>query len=144
MYAKYIVFAFLLGISALLPAQSADQTRINIRIFPSQVLSIATAKDSQHAVINKHQNNDNKLVASNLYGYQIKLLNEEHTNTKLPETFNDKKNCSSESKLIFSQTSSSIDQKIPTSHLSAASKDLLNKCVTSENDRMLVYLIITQ
>jgi hypothetical protein len=144
MFAKYIVLAFLLGVSALLPAQSADQTRINIRIFPSQVLSFATAKESQNTNTIKDQKNINQLTASNLYGYQIKLLNEKNSNNTQPGTIKQKKNCSAESKLIFSQTSSSIDLKIPASHLSTASRDLLNKCAISETERMLVYLIITQ
>ena len=152
MYAKYIVLFCLLGLSALLPAQAADQNRINIRIFPSQVLSITTAKDSKnnnHPYASNRENHRNELTASNLYGYQIKLINEKQqpqANNTIHQTkqAENKEDCSSDSKLIYSKTSFTIDQKIPTSHYSYSQRELLNKCVTPEADRMLVYLIVTQ
>jgi len=147
MYAKYIVLFCLFGLSALLSAQAADQVRINIRIFPSQVLSIATAKDSQNASQNNASKTNNsiskELMVSNLYGYQIKLLNENHPAASQTEQKTDDK-CKSESKLIYSNTSSGVNQKIPTAQFISDHSKNLNKCVTSDTKKMMVYLIITQ
>ncbi len=150
MYAKYIVFFFLLGLLTLLPAQSADQNRINIRIFPSQVLSITTAKDLKHSNqynYSSQKQNRNELRASNLYGYQIKLLNENkllQTNTSQSKQNKNQNNCPSDSKLIYSKTSSGTDHKIPTQYPIYSQREIINKCTISETDRMLVYVIITQ
>jgi hypothetical protein len=150
MYAKYIVLFCLLGLSALLPAQAADHNRINIRIFPSQVLSITTAKDSKNNNNPKASNQEshkNELIASNLYGYQIKLIDEKQSpQTNIIQTRQMEKtdDCLFNSKLIYSKTSSAIEQKIPTSHLSPIQRENLNKCLISKADRTLVYLIITQ
>lgn len=148
MYAKYIVLFFLLGLSTLLPAQAADQNRINIRIFPSQVLSITTAKDSRQSGQDKDQSSqkhNNELRASNLYGYQIKLLNESQsqTHSQIQQDTNTN-TCSSGSKLIYSKTSSGVDHKIPLQHLTQFQKEIIDKCSISGTDRSLVYLIITQ
>lgn len=149
MYAKYIVLFCLLGLSALLPAQAVDQNRVNIRIFPSQVLSIITAKDSKnnnYTHPSNVENYRNELVASNLYGYQIKVINETQSpQTNISNTKHiAKPDCSFNSKLIYTKTSFAIDQKVATSPLSPTQREILNKCVTSETSRMLVYLIITQ
>ncbi|WP_129533805.1 hypothetical protein [Chryseobacterium sp. 3008163] len=150
MYFKCIFFLCLLGLSALLSAQTAEQIRINIRIFPSQVLSITTAEDSKsndYSQTSNSVNYGNELTASNLYGYQIKLINAKLTSqtdiADIKHTEN-KEDCSFNSKLVYSKTSSTINQKIPTSHLSHTQREVLNKCFTSETNRMLVYLIITQ
>lgn len=146
MYAKCIVLFCLLGLSALISAQSADQIRLNIRIFPSQVLSIATAQDSHptNQVKNSSKTNTQKeLVVSNLYGYQIKLLNEKHQNVTSTTPKIQEDDCKDESKLIYSRTSSAVNQKIPTTYFASAQK-MLNKCLTSNTEKMLVYLIITQ
>lgn len=145
MYAKYIVLCCLLGLSALLPAQAADQNRINIRIFPSQVLSITTAQDSQnntHIPSSNPEHRRKELTASNLYGYQIKLINEKQSPIIQPTVIKDE--CSVGSELVYTKISSSIDQKISTSQLSTIQKEKLNKCLISSKDRMLVYVIITQ
>lgn len=150
MYTKCILLLCLLGLSALISAQAADQNRINIRIFPSQVLSITTAKDSKSSDSpqpSKSVNYRNELTASNLYGYQIKLINAKQssqTNTADIKNPENKDDCSFKSKLIYSKTSSTIDQKIPTSHLPYSQREALNKCLISDTNRMLVYLIITQ
>ncbi|MDQ0593576.1 hypothetical protein QFZ37_001945 [Chryseobacterium ginsenosidimutans] len=132
MYAKYIVLFFLLGISALLPAQTAEQNRINIRIFPAQILSLTTAPDSKK--------NTQELTVSNLYGYQIKVLNEKQTNNSQTNQNKIKDNCIPESKLIYSKTSSAIEQKMPT----YSQIENLRKCIISNENRTLVYLIMTQ
>lgn len=139
-----------MGLSALLSAQTAEQIRINIRIFPSQVLSITTAEDSKssdYSQTSSSVNSGNELTASNLYGYQIKLINAKLTSqtdiADIKHTEN-KEDCSFNSKLVYSKTSSTINQKILTSHLSHTQREVLNKCFTSETNRMLVYLIITQ
>jgi hypothetical protein len=150
MYVKCILFLCLLGLSAFSSAQTADQTRINIRIFPSQVLSITTAKDSKNSDYSQTSNSvnyRNELTASNLYGYQIKLINAKQssqTNIADIKHTENKDDCLFNSKLIYSKTSSTIDQKIPTSHLSPIQRENLNKCLISKADRMFVYLIITQ
>lgn len=150
MYAKCMVLFCLFGLSALLSAQSADQNRINIRIFPSQVLSITTAKDLQnthHINTIKQAIKEKELLASNLYGYQIKLLNESQFSTKNIDTtkvIESKANCNSQSTLIYSKYSSGINQKISTSHIINSQKEAVNKCFTSQSEKMLVYLIITQ
>jgi len=150
MYAKYIVLFCLLGLSALLPAQAADQNRINIRIFPSQVLSVTTVHDSKNDEGTETYNRTNQkkeLTASNLYGYQIKLINEKQSSqtgiidTRPSEKTNE---CSFHSKLIYSKTSSATDQKIPTSYLAPIQRENLNKCLLSTEDKLFVYLIITQ
>lgn len=139
-----------MGLSALLSAQTAEQIRINIRIFPSQVLSIITAKDSKSSDYSQTSNSvnyGNELTASNLYGYQIKLINAKQssqTNIANIKHTENKDDCSLNSKLIYSKTSSAINQKIPTSHLSLSQRENFNKCLISKADRMLVYLIITQ
>lgn len=139
-----------MGLSAFLSAQTAEQIRINIRIFPSQVLSITTAEDSKssdYAQTSNSVNYRNELNASNLYGYQIKLINAKQssqTNIDDIKHTENKEDCSFNSKLIYSKTSSAINQKIPTSHLSSSQRENFNKCLISKADRMLVYLIITQ
>lgn len=150
MYVKCILLLCLLGLSALLSAQTAEQIRINIRIFPSQVLSITTAEDSKSNDYSQTSNSikyRNELTASNLYGYQIKLINaKQSSQTNIADIKNteNKDDCSFNSKLVYSKTSSTIDQKIPASHLSPIQRENLNKCLIHNADRMLVYLIITQ
>jgi hypothetical protein len=141
MYTKHILFAFLLGLSALLSAQSTDQARINIRIFPSQVLSIKPTLKSDKTVKTKEQM---ELTASNLYGYQIKLFSETHSTDSKSEQNKRKENCFPESKLIYSLTTSAIDQKITTQNYIQSQKENINKCITSDTNRMFVYLIVTQ
>lgn len=139
-----------MGLSTLLSAQTAEQIRINIRIFPSQVLSITTAEDSKsndYSQTSNSANYRNELTASNLYGYQIKLINAKQssqTNIADIKHTENKDDCSFNSKLVYSKTSSTIDQKIPTSHLSPIQRENLSKCLIHNADRMLVYLIITQ
>lgn len=146
MYAKYIVIFFLLGLSTLLSAQSADNIRINIKIYPSQVLAIATAKDSQNI---NHSTKDtylgkSELKVSALYGSQIRLLNEKYKNGTQDEKSKDVSKCPRQSKMIYSKSSGVMDDTITTSHFSSDSKSSNAKCAIADNSKMLVYLIITQ
>ncbi|MCY0976464.1 hypothetical protein PGH12_04795 [Chryseobacterium wangxinyae] len=142
MYAKYIVLFCLLGLSALLPAQAVDHNRINIRIYPAQVLSISSGSD-----LNKNSNTQKnieaserrELIVSNLYGYQIKTLSERSDDQA--EKRLSTKDCPPNSRLLYQRTSSSADQRIGTTNYSEVFD---KKCTSSNNERLLVYLIITQ
>ncbi len=140
MCGKYFIL-FCLLLTTLLAAQEASHSRINVRLFPTQILSVTTAKELSDKNQNIKKENKNELTASNLYGYQIKVLKEQQNET----TGNNFENKSylSESKLIYSTTSSITDHKITTAFL--ANNDTIHDKRNINNiNNTVIYLIITQ
>jgi len=140
MCGKYFIL-FCLLLTTLLAAQEVSHSRINVRLFPTQILSVTTAKELSDKNQNIKKKNKNELTASNLYGYQIKVMKEQQNET----TGNNFENKSyfSESKLIYSTTSSTTDHKITTAFL--ANNDTIHDKRNINNiNNTVIYLIITQ
>lgn len=137
MCGKYFIL-FCLLLTTLLAAQEASHSRINVRLFPTQILSVTTAKELSDKNQNIKKENKNELTASNLYGYQIKVVKEQQ-NEANGNSF-ENKSYFSESKLIYSTTSSTTDYKITTAFL--ANNDTIHDKLNINNT--VIYLIITQ
>jgi len=141
MCGKYFIL-FCLFLTTLLAAQEADHNRISIRLFPTQILSLTTAKELSDQNQNIKRQNRNELRASNLYGYQIRLMKEEQL-AETPTNNSENQSYFSESQLIFSTTSSTTDHKITPTFL-ADNNIIRDQRNVNNNTGTVVYLIITQ
>ncbi len=146
-----LVFFCILCIFAILPAQSADQTRLNVRIFPLQSLSVQTTND-----LNAEQRHSDpaisaatrEITVSSVYGYQIKVLGENDPSSISSSAASQKKlhkNCGISSRLLYVSNIPEINRIISLTNISSKDNDVTEDWrKKKEVSNLYVYTIITQ
>lgn len=147
MYAKIIFFLFFTG--ALMPvyAQYSEANVLNVRILPVQILSLNQSVAPKNGVENKQSQNNvsdsgmNYLTVSNIYGFQIKVLqqcSEEKLIPTVPE------NACYKAVALTHVNTGVAEQRIPVAY--TAIEQAVKKAACSENSGtpLMVYTIISQ
>lgn len=148
MYVRYMLLSCLLGISAILSAQGTDQTRLNIRIFPVQTMSVHTSNDSaENQKQSPSQISSREITVSSVYGYQIQVRNENNPDKKKEMTTlqkNSTKNCETDPLLLYTSTLAEINKKLLLTNIISEKHRAAAGCITDDAGKMYVYTIISQ
>lgn len=143
-----MLLSCLLGISAILSAQGTDQTRLNIRIFPVQTISVHTLQDSAgHQKQYSSEISSREITVSSVYGYQIKVQGENNPDRKKAITNlqkNNSRNCETNPQLLHTSHLAEINKKLHLDNIISERHRTIAKCITDDARKMYVYTIISQ